>query len=41
MQGPSEFTIKGVLADWNVTGQLKNVIVPALVIRGEYDTMTE
>ena len=40
MQGPSEFTIKGVLEQWNITPQLGNVNVPAIVLRGEYDTMS-
>jgi len=41
IQGPSEFTIKGVLEHWNVTPKLGSVNVPAIVIRGEYDTMSE
>ena len=41
MQGPSEFTIGGVLEYWDITDQLPMLRVPAVCIRGEYDTMTE
>jgi proline iminopeptidase len=41
MQGPSEFTCSGVLEDWNITDRLKEISVPTVVLRGEYDTMTE
>ena len=42
MQGASEFTFGGVLKGWNVTDDIKrHVKCPTLVIRGEYDTMTE
>ena len=41
MQGPSEFTIGGVLEFWNITDRLHLVDVPTLVVRGEFDSMTE
>lgn len=41
MQGESEFTIGGVLENWSVLDRLKNVNVPAVVILGEFDTMSE
>jgi proline-specific peptidase len=41
MQGPSEFAIGGVLKGWSITDRLKNVTVPALVLRGAFDSMTE
>lgn len=39
MQGPSEFTFGGVLADFNVTGRLHEIDVPVLLTHGVYDTM--
>lgn len=39
MQGPSEFGIRGKLADWSVTDRLKEIEVPTLVIAGQHDTM--
>lgn len=39
MQGPNEFGMSGVLADFNVTGRLKEVEVPVLLSHGKYDTM--
>jgi proline-specific peptidase len=41
MQGASEFTFGGVLENWSITERLSVVDVPTLVMRGEYDTMTE
>lgn len=41
MQGESEFTIGGVLKDWSITSRLSMVQVPALVLVGEFDTMTD
>eukprot|EP00040_Diaphanoeca_grandis_P041890 m.263729 g.263729 ORF g.263729 m.263729 type:complete len:336 (-) comp51811_c0_seq1:127-1134(-) len=41
MQGASEFTFAGVLQGWSITERLNVVKVPTLVVRGEYDTMTE
>ena len=40
MQGASEFTIGGVLANWNITARLSEIEAETLVTRGEYDTMT-
>mmetsp|Transcript_26025 Transcript_26025/g.42962 ORF Transcript_26025/g.42962 Transcript_26025/m.42962 type:complete len:411 (+) Transcript_26025:100-1332(+) len=39
MQGPSEFTISGVLGRWSVTSQLHRVATPTLLTHGMYDTM--
>lgn len=42
MQGPSEFTISGVLGTWDTRNQhalSRNVKVPTLVTVGEHDTM--
>ena len=39
MQGPSEFGIRGLLADWSVTDRLPEIEVPTLVIAGRHDTM--
>lgn len=41
MQGPSEFAIGGVLETFNCTAELCKVQVPTLVMRGQFDTMTE
>lgn len=41
MQGASEFTMQGVLGNWNVTDKLKEIEVETLVTRGQFDTMTE
>lgn len=40
MQGPSEFSMSGVLAGFNVTGRLHDEInVHVLLTHGVYDTM--
>jgi proline iminopeptidase len=39
MQGPSELGASGKLADWDRTGDLKNITVPTLTIGARYDTM--
>lgn len=39
MQGPSEFGIAGKLTNWDVSGELKNIKIPTLVIGASYDTM--
>lgn len=39
MQGPSEFGIRGKLANWSVTDRLNEIEVPTLVIAGQHDTM--
>ena len=41
MQGPSEFAIGGVLEHFSCTAELHCVKAPTLVLRGEFDTMTE
>jgi pimeloyl-ACP methyl ester carboxylesterase len=41
MQGASEFTIGGVLEKWSIKDRLGVVQVPVLILRGEFDTMTE
>ena len=40
MQGESEFTNGGVLLGWNIADRLHKVRCPAIVLVGEYDTMT-
>ena len=41
MQGPSEFGITGeaTLKDWDVSGRLKEIRVPTLMLGAKYDTM--
>ena len=39
MQGPSELGASGKLARWDRSADLKNIVVPTLVIGGTYDTM--
>lgn len=39
MQGPSEFGISGKLTNWDVSGELKNIKTPTVVIGATHDTM--
>jgi proline iminopeptidase len=39
MQGPSEFGISGLLANWDIKNRLKEIVVPTLMIGAKYDTM--
>jgi len=39
MQGPSELGASGYLEDWDRMADLKNIIVPTLVIGAQHDTM--
>ena len=39
MQGPSEFGIRGRLADWDIIDRLKEITVPTLMIGTKHDTM--
>lgn len=39
MQGPSELGASGKLANWDRTGDLEKIAVPALAIGARYDTM--
>ena len=39
MQGPSEFGISGKLAKWDVSKDLKKIVVPTLVVGATHDTM--
>ena len=39
MQGPSEFGISGLLANWDIKNRLKEIYVPTLMIGAKYDTM--
>ena len=41
MCGPNEWTMSGVLKDWDVRARLGEIDVPALVIRGRYDMCTD
>jgi L-proline amide hydrolase len=40
MAGPSEFSLTGTLRDWDITGSLSQVEVPALVVSGRHDEVT-
>jgi proline-specific peptidase len=40
MWGPSEFCATGTLKDWDITGRLGEIRVPALVIAGRHDEAT-
>jgi proline iminopeptidase len=39
MQGPSEFGISGRLEKWDRKADLKNIVVPTLVVGAKHDTM--
>ena len=39
MQGPSEFGISGLLANWDITNRLPEITVPTLMIGAKHDTM--
>jgi len=39
MQGPSEFGVTGTLLKWNREADLKNIVVPALIIGATFDEM--
>lgn len=40
MQGPNEFVITGTLKDWDITGRLGEIDVPALITAGRHDEFT-
>lgn len=40
MNGPNEFTITGVIRDWDVTDELPRIKLPTLVTVGRYDEVT-
>ncbi|HZB30343.1 MAG TPA: proline iminopeptidase-family hydrolase [Streptosporangiaceae bacterium] len=40
MAGPSEFTMTGVLRDWDITDRLHQVEVPVLLVTGRHDEVT-
>ena len=39
MQGPSEFGIRGRLAQWDIKSRLKEIVVPTLTVGARHDTM--
>jgi proline iminopeptidase len=39
MQGPSEFGIRGRLAQWDIKDRLKEITVPTLTVGAKHDTM--
>jgi len=39
MQGPNEFVVTGTFKDWDRWKEIKNIIVPTLLVVGRYDTM--
>ena len=41
MCGPNEWSMTGVLKDWDVRARLGEIEVPALVLRGRYDMCTD
>eukprot|EP00596_Hydrurales_sp_CCMP1899_P007528 CAMPEP_0119043228 /NCGR_PEP_ID=MMETSP1177-20130426/19660_1 /TAXON_ID=2985 /ORGANISM="Ochromonas sp, Strain CCMP1899" /LENGTH=185 /DNA_ID=CAMNT_0007010911 /DNA_START=505 /DNA_END=1062 /DNA_ORIENTATION=- len=41
VQGASEFTLGGALEFWSITARLHIVKVPTIVLKGEFDTMSE
>lgn len=40
MNGPNEFTITGVIRDWDVTDRLPRIRLPTLITVGRYDEVT-
>ena len=40
MNGPSEFHVIGPLKDWDITDRLGEILIPTLVISGEFDEAT-
>jgi L-proline amide hydrolase len=40
MNGPSEFTVIGTIAGWQVTGRLGEIRVPTLIVSGRHDETT-
>lgn len=40
MVGTSEFEVTGTLRDWDITGRLDEIAVPALLLSGEHDSAT-
>ena len=40
MCGPSEFSLTGLLANWDITDMLGSIEVPALIVSGRYDEVT-
>jgi L-proline amide hydrolase len=40
MWGPNEFTVTGTLRDWDVTGRLGEIDLPALITSGRHDECT-
>jgi L-proline amide hydrolase len=40
MCGPSEFSLTGSLADWDITGMLRSIDVPVLIVSGRHDEVT-
>ena len=40
LNGPNEFTITGVIRDWDITNDIHKIDVPTLIIVGEYDEVT-
>jgi pimeloyl-ACP methyl ester carboxylesterase len=41
MCGPNEWSLSGVLKDWDVRARLDEIDVPTLVIRGRHDMCTD
>ncbi len=41
MWGPNEWTMTGLLRDWDVRARLPELVLPCLVVRGRHDLCTE
>jgi proline iminopeptidase len=40
LNGPNEFTITGVIKDWDISDQIHVIKIPTLILVGEYDEVT-
>jgi len=40
LNGPNEFTITGVIKDWDITDEISIIQIPTLITVGEYDEVT-
>jgi Predicted hydrolases or acyltransferases (alpha/beta hydrolase superfamily) len=40
LNGPNEFTITGVIKDWDITDKISIIQIPTLITVGEYDEVT-
>jgi pimeloyl-ACP methyl ester carboxylesterase len=40
MNGPSEFHVVGTIKDWDISGRLREIRLPTLILSGRYDEVT-